>query len=146
MSSYKNMQLDSSSINLGHSITLPVFFHFDYDHDYVSSIFPCPYFSWKYCQYSINFFWYIFTNFTRLAWVNQMTWMTWSKVLFAISPYDEGWSFCLAFNFNIQSNWHQLTLSWRMSLSYRNQCKSMDWFLYDRDLRRESVNQEHGAM
>ena len=32
-----------------------------------------------------------------------------------------------------------LTLSWRRSLSYRNQsadlfCKSMDWFLYDRDL------------
>ena len=37
-----------------------------------------------------------------------------------------------------------LTLSWRRSLSYRNQsidlfCKSMDWFLYDRDLRYERV-------
>ena len=35
-----------------------------------------------------------------------------------------------------------LTISWRMSLSYRNQSidlqsKSMDWFLYDRDLRHE---------
>ena len=38
----------------------------------------------------------------------------------------------------------RLTLSWRSSLSYRNQsihllCKSMDWFLYDRDLRHERV-------
>ena len=34
--------------------------------------------------------------------------------------------------------WNGLTLSWQRSLSYRNQsidlpCKSMDWFLYDRD-------------
>ena len=39
----------------------------------------------------------------------------------------------------------RLTLSWRRSLSYRNQCtdllcKSMDWFLFDRDLRHERVN------
>ena len=38
-----------------------------------------------------------------------------------------------------------LTLSWRRSLSYRNQStdlyrKSMDWFLYGRDLRHERVN------
>ena len=37
-----------------------------------------------------------------------------------------------------------LTLSWRGSLSYSNQsidllCKSMDRFLYDRDLRHESI-------
>ena len=37
-----------------------------------------------------------------------------------------------------------LTLSVRRSLSYRNQfidllCKSMDWFLYGRDLRHERV-------
>ena len=37
-----------------------------------------------------------------------------------------------------------LTLSWRRLLSYRNQptdllCKSIDWFLYDRDLRQERV-------
>ena len=37
-----------------------------------------------------------------------------------------------------------LIISWRRSLSYRNQftdllCKSMDWFLYDRDLHRERV-------
>ena len=37
-----------------------------------------------------------------------------------------------------------LTLSWRKSLSYSNQSiylqsKSMDWFLYDRDLRYESL-------
>ena len=40
-----------------------------------------------------------------------------------------------------------LTLSWRRSLSYRNQsidllCKSMDWFLYDNGLRYERVNSE----
>ena len=38
-----------------------------------------------------------------------------------------------------------LTLSWRRSLSYRNQfidllSKSMDWFLHDSDLRHERVN------
>ena len=37
-----------------------------------------------------------------------------------------------------------LTLSWRRSLSYKNQSidlqsKSMDWFLYGRDLRLERV-------
>ena len=37
-----------------------------------------------------------------------------------------------------------LTLSWRRSLSYRNQsidllCKSMGWFLYDRDICHERV-------
>ena len=37
-----------------------------------------------------------------------------------------------------------LNLSWRNSVSYRNQsidliCKSMDWFLYDRKLRHERV-------
>ena len=41
-----------------------------------------------------------------------------------------------------------LTFSWRRSLSYRNQSidlqsKSMDWFLYDRDLRHEKVNKGH---
>ena len=39
----------------------------------------------------------------------------------------------------------ELILSWQRSLSYRNQsadllCKSMDWFLYDRDLRHQRVN------
>ena len=40
---------------------------------------------------------------------------------------------------------HNLTLSWRSSLSYRNKSinlhsKSIDWFPYDRDLRHERVN------
>ena len=40
----------------------------------------------------------------------------------------------------------QLTLSWRRPLSCRNQSidllgKSMDWFLFDNDLRHERVNQ-----
>ena len=39
----------------------------------------------------------------------------------------------------IKSNLDEFTLLWRRSLSYRNQsnylpCKSMDWFLFDRDL------------
>ena len=42
-------------------------------------------------------------------------------------------------------NGNCLTLSWRRSLLYRSQsidfsCKSMDWFLYDRDLRHERVS------
>ena len=41
-----------------------------------------------------------------------------------------------------------LTLSWRGSLSYRNQsidllCKSMGWFLYDRDLSHERIIKEY---
>ena len=41
-----------------------------------------------------------------------------------------------------------LILSWRRSLSYRNQsidllCKSMGWFLYDRDLHHERVSLKH---
>ena len=44
------------------------------------------------------------------------------------------------------SDFAGLTLSWRRPLSYRNQSidlqsKSMDWFLYDRGLRHESVKQ-----
>ena len=40
--------------------------------------------------------------------------------------------------------WKPLTLSWRRSLPYKYQfidlaCKSMDWFLYDKDLRHERV-------
>ena len=47
---------------------------------------------------------------------------------------------------NHKTKWEKkhLTLSWRRSLSYKNQSidlqrKSMDWFLYDRDLRHERV-------
>ena len=41
-------------------------------------------------------------------------------------------------------SWNRLTLSWRRPLSYRNQSidllgKSVDWFLYDNDLRHERV-------
>ena len=40
-----------------------------------------------------------------------------------------------------------LTLSWWMSLSYRNQsidliCKSMEWFLFDRNLHHERVTRK----
>ena len=42
------------------------------------------------------------------------------------------------------SVWNALNLSWRRPLLSRNQsidllCKSIDWFLYDRDLRHERV-------
>ena len=41
----------------------------------------------------------------------------------------------------------KLTLSRRRSLPCRNPidllCKSMDWFVYDRDLRHESVDEPH---
>ena len=48
------------------------------------------------------------------------------------------------FNYGISGS-QLLSLSRQRSLSYRNQsinllCKSMDWFLYDRDLRHERVN------
>ena len=44
----------------------------------------------------------------------------------------------------ISISFEPLTLSWRRSLSCRNQSidlesKSMDWFPYDRDLRQERV-------
>ena len=44
-----------------------------------------------------------------------------------------------------------LTLSWQRPLSYRNQSmdllrKSMDWFLYDNDLRHERVKRAEKAI
>ena len=59
---------------------------------------------------------------------------------------------CLTFNsyflksLVIFNNWIIITLSWRRSPSYRNQSidwqrKSMDWFLYDRDLDHERVDE-----
>ena len=49
---------------------------------------------------------------------------------------------CVCENMGKSASW--LTISWWRSLSYRNQSidllyKSMDWFLYDRDLRYEKV-------
>ena len=46
-------------------------------------------------------------------------------------------------NFRLEKT---LILSWRMPLSYKNQpigflCKSMNWFLYDKDLRHETVKE-----
>ena len=48
-------------------------------------------------------------------------------------------------NISYDENVLHLTLSWRRSLSYRNQSidlgsKSMDWFLYDNGLRHVKVN------
>ena len=48
---------------------------------------------------------------------------------------------------HLKDNANPLALSWRSSLLYRNQsidllCKSMDWFLYDRDLGDERVKDQ----
>ena len=53
-------------------------------------------------------------------------------------------------NYYLEKQWqhemriHNLTLSWRRPLSYKNQSisKSMDWFLYDNGLRLERVNKK----
>ena len=56
-------------------------------------------------------------------------------------PHQETrWSFGVLY-----SDRRHLTFSWRRPISYRNQSidlwsKSMDWFLYDNDLRHEKVN------
>ena len=50
---------------------------------------------------------------------------------------------------NFVKTWHiSLTLSWQRTLSCRNQSinlhsKSMDWSIYDKDLRHERVNLKH---
>ena len=54
----------------------------------------------------------------------------------------------LVFNFKFISHSTPQILSWRRPLSYRNQhtdllCKSIDWFLYDRDLRYERISCLH---
>ena len=46
--------------------------------------------------------------------------------------------------YNLSVVTSHLILLWQSSLSYRNQlidvlCKSVDWFLYDNDLRYENV-------
>ena len=51
----------------------------------------------------------------------------------------------IVFHLSMEEHYNTLTLSWPMYLSYRNQStdllsKSMDWFLYDRDLCHEKVN------
>ena len=67
------------------------------------------------------------------------------KIILDISSY----LFIKPFTFIVSINSHSqtLTVSWWGSLSYRNQsidlhCKSMDWFLHDRDLRHEWVKPE----
>ena len=50
----------------------------------------------------------------------------------------------IVFHLSMEEHYNTLTLSWPMYLSYRNQStdllsKSMDWFLYDRDLCHEKV-------
>ena len=58
-----------------------------------------------------------------------------------------GWNILIIERLSLGSGYNMLndlTLSWRRSISYKNQSidlqsKSMDWFVYERDLRHEIV-------
>ena len=72
----------------------------------------------------------------RIAWVNSLIYLS---ACMHLSIFES--IFC---KFTHNSFFLPLTLSWRRSLSYRNHsidllCKSMDWFLYDRNLCHERV-------
>ena len=81
-------------------------------------------------------------------WNNYSTWVLWYVVLYAASLLLRNIYFIIR-NINLYLRFcrceNQLfTLSWRRSLSYRNQsidllCKSMGWILYDRDSRHDRV-------
>ena len=81
-----------------------------------------------------------FQNWPKICKVlNQIIWKSDSKVYY---PRKFLYHVTSAVKF---SYCFFLTLSWRRSLSYRNQSfdsrsKSMDWFLYDNGLRHERVN------
>ena len=74
--------------------------------------------------------------------------VTISGVIETVNGCDVNWSsvfFC--WPCSCISLWEVLTLSWQRSLWYRNQSidlfyKSMDWFLYDRDLRHDRVKRQ----
>ena len=77
-------------------------------------------------------------HISNILWKVSQT----SMLLLHYSPHTNR-STLLMLMISFTSN--QLTLSWRRSLSYRNQpidflSKSMDWLLYDRDHRHERVN------
>ena len=77
-------------------------------------------------------------HISNILWKVSQT----SMLLLHYSPHTNR-STLLMLMISFTSN--QLTLSWRRSLSYRNQPidflnKSMDWLLYDRELRHERVN------
>ena len=61
--------------------------------------------------------------------------------LHSLHSFKDDWSSETYFEYKVS-----LALSWGRSLSYRNefiylQSKSVDWFLYDRDLRHEGVKE-----
>ena len=113
----------------------------------------------------------LFTRFFRFFWnypqmkgnseYEKVTVLEfWRKFISCCLKWQNGWSvritsyllllfffFCSRNNLKFQAKLIQLTLSWRRPLSYRNQSidlqsKSMDWFLYDRDLRHERVKSQ----
>ena len=91
-----------------------------------------------------------FAKFLRTPFfIQHVWWLLLSKIYFALLPFTH-FNFAWYWEYPIKQIFHailRLTLSWRWPLSYRNQSidlesKSMDWFLYDRDLHNETVHIE----
>ena len=80
-----------------------------------------------------------------LKWQFSKVWKHSKNLIFLCSFFMKTLLFELPFcKFPTCALLAQPTLSWRRPLSYRIQfidllCKSMDWFLYDKDLRHERV-------
>ena len=86
------------------------------------------------------------------ASINTKWWISSGMHIFSVQNFYNALHFNRPWNFkNFEFFFKKrhfkcgLTLSWRSSLSYKNQsidlpCKSMDWCLHDRDLRRRRVN------
>ena len=94
--------------------------------------------SCEFCKIFKNTFFYRTPLVT--ASINEKLWV---KTLRGLINYVKIRSDMIHIECSLQNL--QLTLSWPRSLSYRNksidlQSKSLNWFLYDRDLRHERVN------
>ena len=90
---------------------------------------------------------------TRFVWCRKSFWKYWfvGGRTYLSSSYLHPTIFRIISNNWLSLMWKDLTLSWRRSLSYRNHpidliCKSVDWFLYDRDLRHERVNMDNESV
>ena len=109
----------------------------------------------KAAKFIRNFLWYhTFTCILELFWLR----VRYSLCLSGVWAANNCRCLIMAYSQIFFKSWLQdscllgelhslmlLTLSWWRSLSYRNQSidlqsKSVDWFLYDRDLRHEKVN------
>ena len=80
----------------------------------------------------------VYKNISAVKMIHvSLSWLSDFSVFYALK-------WCASIR-NTQAHCKTLTLSWRRFLSYRNHsidllCKSMDWFLYDRDFCHEGVN------